>query len=88
MSTAAILENLRGFLILFPSHKNHQSTPTWVPMISSAVVTLLARHVQWLDVVRGPKHGCLFPVRRSGLLGGERVYFPARGAGSAMSVDS
>ena len=87
-STSAILKHLRGFLVLFPSRKNHQSTPTWVPVISSAVVSLLARHLHWLDKVRGPKHGCLFPARRSTRLGRRRAYIPALAPEAAMSVDS
>ena len=64
-TTAALLNHRRGFLVLFPSRKNHQFTSTCVPVISSAVVSLLARHVKWLDTVRGPIPGCLFPARRS-----------------------
>ena len=87
-STSALLEHLRGFLVLFPSRKNHQSTPTWVPVISSAVVSLLARRLHWLDTVRGPKHGCLFPARRSARLARRRTYTPALAPEAAMSVDS
>ena len=42
----ALVMKFRGFMILFPSRKNHQSTPTWVPVISAAVVSLLAKHIQ------------------------------------------
>ena len=87
-STPALLKHLRGFLVLFPSRKNHQSTPTWVPVISAAVVVLLAKHVAWLDVARSPTPGCLFPARRSARLDGARVYLPALLPESHMSVDS
>ena len=84
----ALMNKVRGFMILFPSRKNHQSTPTWVPVISAAVVSLLAKHIQWLDQVRGPSRGCLFPAHRSTRVAGVRLYNPKLSPESAMSVDS
>ena len=84
----ALIKNVQGFMVLFPSRKNHQSTPTWVPVISAAVVSLLAKHIQWLDQVRGPISGCLFPARRSMRNTGMRVYTPKLSHESSMSVDS
>ena len=84
----ALISKVRGFMILFPSRKNHQSTPTWVPVISAAVVSLLAKHIQWLDQIRGPSRGCLFPARRTVRVTGKRMYAPNLSPESAMSVDS
>ena len=47
---------VKGMLLLLSSRKNRQATPTWVPVISSTAITLLARHIRWLDRTRGPMH--------------------------------
>ena len=79
---------VRGFLLLFPARKNHQSTPTWVPVVSAAAVSLLARHLQWLDAYRGPSPGCLFPARRAAGPRWARTFVPTMDPEAAMSVDS
>ena len=79
---------IKGFLVLLPSRKNRQATPTWVPVISSTVVSMLARHVQWLDATCGPRNGCLFPARVSARESGSRVYVPSQSPDAPMSVQS
>jgi len=84
-----LLRRIRGFLLLFPSRKNKQSTPSWIPSISAPTILLLSRHLQWLDAVR-PSHGegaCLFPARVCTRNGGQREYLPNLCPDSAMSVN-
>ena len=38
---------VRGFMILFPSRKNSQSTPSWIPIASAAAVKLMVQHLEW-----------------------------------------
>ena len=83
-----LLQAVKGFLILFPSGKNRQATPTWVPVISTMVVQLMAAHVNWLDRSRGVSRGCLFPTRVLARRSRRRVYNPAVNPESAMSVSS
>ena len=40
---------VRGFLILFPSRKNHQHKPSWIPVASAVTVRLMISHLDWLD---------------------------------------
>lgn len=82
----AVASMVKGFLVLLPSRKNRQSTPTWVPVISSAVMSMLARHIQWLDTIRGQADGCLFPARVSAREAGVRVYVPSAAHDAPMSV--
>ena len=84
----ALFTHVRGFLLLVPSRKNHQSTPTWIPIISAAAVSLLAAHLRWLDAYRGPSGGSLFPARRAAGPRWARTFTPASDSESAMSVDS
>ena len=79
---------LKGLLLLLSSRKNRQATPTWVPVISSTAISLLARHIRWLDHIRGPMNGCLFPARASVRRGGVRSYVPSMCPDSHMSVQS
>ena len=79
---------VKGFMVLLPSRKNRQASPTWIPVIATAVISLMAVHVGWLDSVRGPRCGCLFPARVSARRAGRRVYVPASDHNAAMSVDS
>ena len=79
---------VKGFLLLLSSRKNRQATPTWVPVISSTAVSLLVRHIRWLDRARGPRNGCLFPARVSVRRQGERAYVPSRLDDAHMSVQS
>lgn len=79
---------VKGLLLLLSSRKNRQATPTWVPVISSTAIALLARHIRWLDRVRGPMNGCLFPARVSMRRGRERAYRPSKRADAHMSVQS
>ena len=79
---------VKGFMILLPSRKNKQASPTWIPVVASAAISLLAVHVAWLDSVRGTCCGSLFPARVSARRAGRRVYVPAPCPNAAMSVDS
>ena len=83
-----LFKQVRGFLLLFPSRKNNKSTPTWVPVVSAAAVSLLAQHLRWLDAYRGASPGCLFPTRRATGLRWARTFVPATDPEAAMSVDS
>ena len=85
---AAVASAVKGFLVLLPSRKNRQSTPTWVPVISSTVIAMLARHISWLDATRGCADGCLFPARASARKAGARVYVPSASHDKPMSVQS
>jgi hypothetical protein len=85
-SGLALLNSLRGFLILFPARKNKQSTPTWVPVISGTAITLLAQHLQWLDNHLPGEGGALFPARKPSRAGGFRHYAPS--TKSPMSVNA
>ena len=80
--------HVRGFMLLFPSRKNKQSTPSWIPVISATAVLLLSRHLQWLDGLRTSGGGCLFPARVSARIQGQRLYNPATNPESSMSVNS
>ena len=87
-SGAVVAGSVKGFLILLPSRKNRQSTPTWVPVISSTVMSMLARHIRWLDEIRGHADGCLFPARVSARKDGARIYVPSASRVTPMSVQS
>ena len=80
--------SVKGFMILLPSRENKQASPTWIPVISAAVISLLAVHVAWLDSVRGPRCGCIFPARVTARKAGNRVYVPGASPEAAISVDS
>ena len=84
----SLFKQVRGFLLLFPSRKNHKSTPTWVPVVSAAAVSLLAEHLRWLDSYRGSSPGCLFPARRAAGPRWARTFTPSTDPEAAMSVDS
>ena len=79
---------VKGLMVLLPSRKNRQASPTWIPVIATAAISLLAVHVQWLDSIRGPRCGALFPARVSSRQAGRRVYVTAPNPVTAMSVDS
>ena len=79
---------VKGFMVLLPSRKNRQASPTWIPVIASVAISLLAVHVQWLDTTRGPRCGALFPTRMASRRAGRRVYVTAPNPVTAMSVDS
>ena len=89
-----MLKQFSGALLLFPSRKNKQASPTWIPVMSSVTLRLLAHHLFWLDHIRRshriPRNNnlCLFPARRSRRYRGVRVYCPAVSPDAAMSVDS
>jgi len=72
-----LMAAVKGFLLLFPSRKNKSSTPSWIPVISATVISLLARHIRWIDARRPGSGGCLFPARASRRNQGSRVYDPA-----------
>ena len=88
------LKQFSGVLLLFPSRKNKQANPTWIPVMSILALRLLSRHLFWFDEVRRSRRippsvdTCLFPARRSGRQDGVRVYHPANSLQAAMSVDS
>jgi len=75
-------------MILFPSRKNKQSVPSWIPVVSAPAILLLARHLQWVDTIRMGASGCLFPARVNARAKGERVYNPSSDPEAEMSVDT
>ena len=79
---------VKGFMILIPSRKNKQASPTWIPVVAVTVISLLAVHVRWLDSAIGTRCGCMFPARVASRRAGRRVYVPASSPDAAMSVDS
>ena len=79
---------IKGFMVLLPSRKNRQATPTWIPVIANMVISLLIVHVRWIDSLRGPRCGCLFPARVPARRAGKRVYTPSLQPDTAMSVES
>ena len=85
---ASLCSAVRGFLVLFPSRKNHQSTPTWIPVISVSAIALLVLHLRWLYVNYAGTSGCLFPARRLTRTARRRTYSPPADPDSPMSVDS
>ena len=89
-----MLKHFSGVLLLFPSRKNKQAVPTWIPVVSRVALRFLAAHLRWLDGIRRSRTGPpgtdqrLFPARRSRRQGGVRVYQPAIPPSAGMSVDS
>lgn len=80
---------VRGFLILFPSRKNHQHRPSWIPVASASAVGLMTRHLNWLDSHELPftwKH--MFLPRSSVRCAGKRVYSVPISPTARMDVDS
>ena len=59
-----------------------------MPVIAVSVICIIAKHVNWLDGVRGVSAGCLFPARKSARKDGKRVHIPVTQPERAMSVDS
>ena len=88
------LSRFSGVLLLFPSRKNKQASPSWIPVVSRLALRLLSHHLLWLDQSRrsycGPSHDdpSLFPARRARRHNRVRVYHPAEAPNTAMSVDS
>ena len=79
---------VRGFLILFPSRKNKQNSPSWVPVASAAAVRLMTSHLDWLDSTypTGCRH--LFLPRRSSRASGRRTYSAPLNPNARMSVQT
>ena len=80
---------VRGFLILFPSRKNHQHKPSWIPVASAVAVNLMKKHLTWLDNNNLPfawKH--MFLPRSSVRCAGKRAYSPPMSPTARMDVAS
>ena len=80
---------VRGFLILFPSRKNHQHKPSWIPIASTATVRLMTEHLSWLDNHKLPfkwKH--MFLPRASVRCAGKRKYSVPMSPTAHMDVNS
>lgn len=79
---------VKGFMVLLPSRKNKQTSPTWIPVVAVSVISLLAVHIRWLDSTMGTRCGTIFPARVVARRAGRRAYVPASKPDAAMSVDS
>ena len=79
---------VRGFLVLFPSRKNRQNSPSWIPVASAAAVRLMSAHLRWLNQDKGVPHRHLFIPRRANRSSGRRVYSGPLNPSAAMSVES
>ena len=65
-----------GALLLIPSRKSSQSSPSWVPIRSGIATQALAAHVRWRHT-HAPGNPFLFPSRRLSKLSGHRpVWLP------------
>ena len=78
-------EAIRGFLILFPTRKNRQSTPSWIPVAEKSAINLLADHLAWLSAI-GSSSTSMFLARRIGRANGARVYRPNTTPSSQIST--
>ena len=80
---------VRGFLILFPSRKNHQHKPSWIPIASASAVSLMSRHLTWLDNNNLPfAWKYMFLPRSSVRCAGKRVYSVPMSPTARMDVGS
>ena len=78
---------IRGALILATSRKTRQSEATWIPVIDSLVLSLLARHLRWLRV-NVPGAFFLFLARRPTVTQGVKAFAPSNMPRSHMSTSS
>ena len=65
---------VRGFMILFPSRKNSQSTPAWIPIASAAAVDLMIRHLEWMKRICPLGGKYMFLPRQAIRSSGKRIY--------------
>ena len=81
-------QTFRGFLILFPTRKNHRDSPSWVPIAEKSAKQLMASHLRWLETM--PSVHYMFPARKRQRTSGRKgVYFiPNNSAKSRMSTSS
>ena len=42
---------IRGYLVLFPSRKNRQGSPSWIPIASAAAIRMMSDHLTWPNKV-------------------------------------
>ena len=67
---------LSGALLLIPSRKSSQSSPSWVPIRSGIATEALAAHVRWRNA-HAAENPFLFPSRRLSKISGRRpVWVP------------
>ena len=79
---------VRGFLLLFPSRKNRQNSPSWIPVASAAAVRLMSAHLRWLDRAYPTQCKHLFVPRRPSRASGKRVYTVPTDKNAKMRVQS
>ena len=78
---------VRGFLLLFPSRKNHQNVPSWIPIAEKSAIRMMANHIAWLRTL--PPGRFLFPARtriRPKAPNGPIHYIPKTEYNSQMST--
>ena len=80
-------EVIRGFLVLFPTRKNRQATPSWIPVAERHAITMLAAHITWLTKA-GSRSPAMFLARKVGRVSGIRCYPPNTSASSMMSANT
>ena len=83
----AIHKSFRGFMLLFPTRKNRQATPSWIPVAEQHAISMLAEHISWLATI-GSKSPSMFLARRVGRTSGSRCYLPNTSVSSQMSTSS
>ena len=79
---------VRGFMILFPSRKNSQSTPSWIPIASATAVKLMVRHLEWTKRICPIGGKYMFLPRQAIRSGGKRIYTVPLNPRAGIKVDS
>ena len=53
---------VRGFLLLFPTRKNHRDSPSWIPVAETSAMKMMRNHLSWLRTL--PPGDYMFLARK------------------------